>query len=630
MSFFKLSFMNLKQNLKNYGMYIFSMLFSIIVFYNFMTLMFSKQFTQIQDLATISSVSGMCIFVLFIFFVFFISYSSSFFIEQRKKEFGIYTFMGVENNKIALLFAQEGLLIGLISLVGGLIGGVLVNKVFLMTLVKISKLSVVMKFEVSKESLITTAIVFIGILLFVFIIEYIKLLRTDISKLINATNIYQSDNSKNKTLQGLLGVIIIAFAYIVILKYTKLSIPFPVAIILTVIMVIVGTMFLFKGFFTFIISKIIKNKKILYNGTNILSFNNIIFRIRDNNKTLAQVAVLITCCLTSIIVSITMKSLFTQGKEAEYPYSMTYISNSNDDIVDKAIKISKEEIKYKLSAEFIPYSISSNSKEKIPYIDDVWIMKYSDVENISKFRKLENEDKLLKRELKDNEAFFAIPGALINAFDFKVNLNIAGKNVKIVDAHTLNLFGRFNEGAVLIVNDDDYRYFSEKLSDAKISQVKAITLENFDNTSKISEYIKNSSDIEVYSVDNFDENSYNFINSIYFMGLFMSLVFVVSVGSIMYFKCISDASKDKKRFDTLRKIGTGQEYINKVIFKQVGIFFLLPILIAIVHSSVAGYAISKLFNQDGRLVILVTVVAFSIIYSAYYLITAKKYIDITK
>lgn len=337
MSFFKLSFMNLKQNLKNYGMYIFSMLFSIIVFYNFMTLMFSKQFTQIQDLATISSVSGMCIFVLFIFFVFFISYSSSFFIEQRKKEFGIYTFMGVENNKIALLFAQEGLLIGLISLVGGLIGGVLVNKVFLMTLVKISKLSVVMKFEVSKESLITTAIVFIGILLFVFIIEYIKLLRTDISKLINATNIYQSDNSKNKTLQGLLGVIIIAFAYIVILKYTKLSIPFPVAIMITVIMVIVGTMFLFKGFFTFIISKIIKNKKILYNGTNILSFNNIIFRIRDNNKTLAQVAVLITCCLTSIIVSITMKSLFTQGKEAEYPYSMTYISNSNDDIVDKEI-----------------------------------------------------------------------------------------------------------------------------------------------------------------------------------------------------------------------------------------------------------------------------------------------------
>ena len=87
MNFFKLSFMNLRQNIKNYGMYIFSMIFSIVVFYNFVTLMFSEQFRQIQDLNVVSTLAMVCAIVLFLFFIFFISYSSSFFIEQRKKEF---------------------------------------------------------------------------------------------------------------------------------------------------------------------------------------------------------------------------------------------------------------------------------------------------------------------------------------------------------------------------------------------------------------------------------------------------------------------------------------------------------------------------------------------------------------
>ena len=98
----------------------------------------------------------------------------------------------------------------------------------------------------------------------------------------------------------------------------------------------------------------------------------------------------------------------------------------------------------------------------------------------------------------------------------------------------------------------------------------------------------------------------------------------------MYFKCISDASKDKPRFDTLRKIGTSQEYINKSIFKQVGIFFLLPGLVAIIHSIVAGYSVTSFFNQDGKISTLITILAFSLIYLIYYLVTAKKYINLTK
>ena len=411
MNFFKLSFMNLKQNIKNYGMYIFSMIFSIVVFYNFVTLMFSEQFRQIQDLNVISTLAMVCAMVLFLFFVFFISYSSSFFIEQRKKEFGVYTFMGVENNKIALLFAQEGLLIGIIALVGGILGGILTNKLFLMALAKISKVNTVMKFEISKETILITSLIFLGILIFVFIKEYIVLLRTDITKLINATNIYQSDNSKNKTLQGILGLIVIILAYVVILYYKKYNIPFPAAIFVTVIMVIIGTMLLFKGFFTFIVSKLINNKDFLYKGTNILSYNNIIFRIRDNNKVLGQIAVLITCCLTSVIVSIATRTVFTEGKELEYPYSIMYEGNLDNKVVKNALNKSGEKVDYKLQAELMHIDITKDGKVESPILitDDMDFIKYSDVKKICEYRDLDNEKKFLKTQLKDNEAIFIIP-----------------------------------------------------------------------------------------------------------------------------------------------------------------------------------------------------------------------------
>ena len=566
----------------------------------------------------------MCAMVLFLFFIYFISYSSKFFIEQRKKEFGIYTFMGVENKKIALLFAGEGLLIGIIALIGGIFGGILTNKLFLMALVKISNLNKVMKFEISYSAIIDTSCIFIAILIIVFIKEYITLLKTDISKLINATHIYQSDNSKNKTLQGLLGLIIILLAYVLIIYYKKFNIMFAVAIMATVIMVILGTVLLFKGFFTFIVGKLIDNKSFLYKNTNILSYNNIIFRIRDNNKVLAQITILITCCLTALTVSLATRTIFTDSKKDDYPYSIMYEGNLNDKVVEKALIQSKEKIDFKLDTKIIPL------KTKLAYINEADLISYSQVKKILNYRNLDNENKFLETDLKNNEAILLIPKSMINAFNFNVNINLGNEKIKIIDSYSMNLFGRMrNDQGTIIVNDNTYNTLKKQLKEKEIN-ISSITLKNFDNSKEISKYIKENSKLQVYSVDNFDDSSYSFINAIYFIGMFLALVFIVSVGSIMYFKCISDASKDKERFDTLRKIGTSEEYINKSIYKQIGIFFLFPAIVSIIHSAVASYAVTNLFNQDWKMTMLIITILFIVIYTIYYLITARKYISLTK
>lgn len=625
MNLFKLSLMNIRQSIKNYGVYIFSMVFSIAVFYNFTTLIFSKQFIEIKDLNAVSMAGGMCAFVLIFFFIFFISYSSKFFIEQRKKEFGIYTFMGVENKQIALMFSLEALIIGLISMIIGMGIGILLNKIFLMILVKLSYVNKVINFEINFISVIQTLLIFLIILIGVFIKEYICLIKTDISKLINAKKIYQLENNKLNNTKGVVGFIIIILGYLLILKYKEANVAFTIAIMATVIMTIIGTHFLFRGFFSIFIRNIIKNKKRLYSKTNIVSYNNIIFRIKDNNKTLAQAAILIACSLTCIMVAFCMSSCFSSGFENEYPYSIYYTSENKDDdkSLDMAINLGNEDVKYKTTVDLIPYKSNLSM-----YINDVYLAKYSDVENLLKHGKVKHEKDIEKNKPKKGEAILLVDTRVMNAFKINDNLKISNESIKINKNIPSNIMGQSTNGT-LVLNDNDYEKLKTKLNKKEV-YFKAITLNNFENTNSIAQYMRENSKSEIYSADQFDKTIYYAINGVYFVGCFLALVFTVSLGSIMYFKCIQDASIDKERFNTLRKIGVSQEYINKAVFKQLGIFFILPVIVGSIHGIVAGYAVNSMFNSDHLELIGVSLIIFSFIYLIFYIISTKKYISITK
>lgn len=624
MNLFKISLMNIRQSIKNYVVYIFSMIFTISVFYNFTTLFFSKQFNELKDLEIVSMTAAVCTYVLIFFFIFFISYSSKFFIEQRKKEFAIYTFMGIENKQIALLFSMEALIIGVISTILGILTGIILNKIFLMILLKLSYVKQVINFEVNFISVVYTIVIFFVILIAVFVKEYICLIKTDITNLINAKKIYQLEDGKLNHIKGIIGFIIIILGYLLILKYKEFNIIFVIAIFGTVIMSIIGTHLLFKGFFSIFINRIIKNKKILYLKTNILSYNNIIFRIKDNNKTLAQVAILIACSLTCIMVAFCMNALFSSSFENEYPYSMYYISeDKNDDILDTAINFGNESIRHKTNMSLITYKSSLSM-----YINNVYITRYSDIEKLIKHGKVKNIKDIKKYKPKKGNSILLTDIRVINAFKISDNIKINNTLIKINKKIPSNIMGDLTN-ATLVLNDTDYEKLRCNLN-KKERYFKAIILKNFENTSLIAKFLRRNLKSEIYSADKFNKNAYSVINGVYFIGCFLAVVFTVLLGSIMYFRCIQDASIDKERFNILRKIGVSQVYINKSILKQLGIFFIIPSIVGSIHGIVAGYAVSSMFNTDKLGVIFIPLFIFNLVYSVFYIITVKKYISITK
>jgi len=141
--------MSFRRNVKNYGMYLMAMIFSVATYYNFVSMRYNPQFQKTKDLTIYvqsSSVTASLLMILFL--IFFVIYSSNFFLNQRKKEIAVYAFMGIDNYKIAFMFASEGLLLGIMSLVIGLLLGTLFSKLFLMLLAKVALLNMRINFFV--------------------------------------------------------------------------------------------------------------------------------------------------------------------------------------------------------------------------------------------------------------------------------------------------------------------------------------------------------------------------------------------------------------------------------------------------------------------------------------------------
>lgn len=232
---------------------------------------------------------------MIMFLIFFIVYSSNFFLNQRKKEIGVYAFMGIDNYKIALIFASEGLLLGMLSLVIGLIVGILFSKLFMMILAKVALLDMTIKFFISKKAIVGTIIAYSIILTITFLKGYFDIVRTNLIDLLNSLK-KEEELPKVNYFKGIASIIIIGVAYFIAINYEKLG--FDTTFLVTVLLIVWGTYWLFGSFFSMVIRHYINKKSYLYKGINIISVSNIAFRIKDNYRTLAAVAVLITTCIT--------------------------------------------------------------------------------------------------------------------------------------------------------------------------------------------------------------------------------------------------------------------------------------------------------------------------------------------
>lgn len=617
MNSFKIAIINFKRNIRIYGLYLMAMIFSVATYYNFASMRYNPQFLEVKEISIYIESSSMTASMLMIMFlIFFIVYSGNFFLNQRKREIGVYAFMGIDNYKIAFIFASEGLLLGILAVIFGLGAGILFGKLFMMMLARIALLNIRINFFISMKAIIETIILYSVILGITFLKGYLDIIRTNLIDLMNSLK-KEEELPKVNYFKGIASIMIIGMAYYIAINYEKFG--FGTAFMITVFLVVWGTYWLLGSFSSMIIRYCVNKKGFLYKGVNIISISNIAFRIRNSYKTLAAVAVLITTCITSFGTVSSLKYYVEQNYKVEVPYTVTYISDSEREVekADEIVQNSdhKVELKERINYLYVPEA-------------EAVVVNLSVFQSVLTDLKIENRKKIISKfDLSKGEAgYIERPQTMISLLE-KREIILGGRKYDIKVNAKVPVFGNGIPFPCIVVNDEEYEilkpYFSEKLFSGFI-------LDNPENTKELVLKLAGilPAESRLYSYLIARATFYDFTGIIYFSGSFLFLVFVFAAGSIIYFKILSESFTDKNKYEILRKLGTTDSEIHESVSKQVGMFFILPLIVGIIHSLVAISVLSDLMKCSLITPVIISICIFASVYGIFYILARRKFIDV--
>lgn len=626
MNCFSMAYGNVKRNIKNYTLYIIAMVFSVVVYYNFLSIRYNKQLLEVQSLNIyVKSLSEAVIILLLLFLIFFIWFSNSLFLKQMKKEIGIYAFMGVSNSEIALMFSIEIFFVGILSIVLGLFLGVLFSKLFMMLLVKVSILNVKINFYFSFKALIEAAATFMVLFILTSIKGYIDVIRSKLIELFNASR-KEEEAPKVNYFKGVLSIALIGTAYYFMYDAYGGKFGFNICVPISLVLIVLGTYWLFNSFYLMIMKYFIKRKDILYNGINIVSFSNIAFRIKSEYKVLATVALLVTASITAFGTSYSIRYFVENSDKIQKPYTFSYVTDVNDNKTSKEVKtiIDNDNRKTLLnqSLNFIVVDKFVRHSGKTSREDAIAVIKLSDLKRASTNLKVKGMDNL--KISKGHCIVIDISSVIMSIVGDYKSFEISKAKYTVDKEIKTPLFGIGVPMFTLVVNDEDY---STLKNNFKEYNFRGISVDNPENTLSLANKLKNvegaSKTLYAPYAKLQEKSVVPLTGLIYFFGGFLSFVFIIATGSIICFKFLSEANTDRTKYEMLSKIGMTESEIKKAISKQIGISYILPLLVGIVHSCFAIAVLSKMLRYNVIVPAAISIGIFSLIYGLFFIGTTR-------
>lgn len=648
MTLFNIALKNIKRNFYNYFLYFFSMVFSIMIYYVFTSIQYNKQVLEIpkykDQITTIFKLSSI---VVAVFAIIFIWYSNSFFTKKRKKEVGLYSLMGVKKKQIGRMLFYENILMGALALLTGIFAGSLLSKVFTMLLFKLMGFSVNIKFAIVPKAIINTAITFAVLFLITSIHGYTIVYRFKLIELFRAEKKSEKEPKGSIILAGL-SILLIGGGYYLHFnagKYVSLQ-----ALLTTLVTVVVGTYFLFSSLVVFFIKLAKKNKIRYYKGINMIGTSQLLYRIKSSSRSLATIAVLSATTLTAMGVTSSFYYDFQTKLDTRYPFTYVYLSediNLEKEIEDIISKYPKNKIIDSLELEFL------KMKGKLPSVLLPSFLAKSNIEideekevdiNViseSMFNKIAETRGLDERiEIKSIDEAVAIDTNYVSAImesyvgkTVEINLNNNIKKLNVIDFKTYSIINQYMVRSLVVVKDELYDKYYD---DVDKLRGKAYITDNKKDSKELDEEIKQLIYInrpkengwEVLRFSSYYTHYSNDLAStglIVFVGAFLGLVFLLSTGSIIFFKQLSEANEDKIRYSILKKIGVNKSEVKKSISKQMLFVFLLPLAVGISHSLVAVSILDKFLDMNLFVPLSFSMGAYTLIYMIYYFLTVNSY-----
>ena len=648
----RLALSNLIKNRKLYYPYALATILAIAITYIFTSLTLNPHLDNLTGADSIKAVLGMGLGIVALSSGIIVLYANSFVMKNRSKELGLYSVLGLEKRHLFSMILKETVILGFVTLLLGIGVGALFDKLiyaFLQRLIGEST-GLVSTFQVVTIPIVL--VIFICIFSLLILVNGFRLLRLNPLQL-TKDGLKGEKKGRFLVIQTFLGLGAMGYGY-----YLALSVKDPVMAImsffLAVLLVILGTYLLFNAGTTVVLQLLKKKKNYYYKPNNMISISNLVFRMKKNAVGLATIAILSSMVLVTLVGA---ASIYAGKKDylasvAPHDYSVTGSNvdlTSTQKIMDDFLAQSGNQVNEKAEVTYLYFGIKEQEKNKLTIFP-------------------ENERKVLPKSIFlvfSQATYKQLTGKDLNLASNQVGLFTKNKTLK--DQKSLSFNGQnyqiqddindFIKGKVpniftIIVSDYNYLVvpdmddFKESIKGTATTQATYVGVnikdpthdakKNLDLLDQIAGEATKQLDSQTTGVpvSYFSANSRydaegmvnGFVGGTFFIGIFLSIIFMLGTVLVIYYKQISEGYEDRERFVILQKIGLDDLQVKQTIRKQVLTVFFLPLIFAFIHLAFAYHMISLIVRIIGvlnpDLMLVVTIIVCGVFFLAYVLVFA--------
>ncbi|WP_370224858.1 ABC transporter permease [Cytobacillus sp.] len=621
---------NLKKNLKNYYLYVFALIFSVALYFAFVTLQYDPSMSEakgsIKGAAAIKTASILLVAIVSIFLL----YANTIFIKRRSKEIGLFQLIGMTKNEIFRLLSLENLLLYFGSLIIGIFIGFSVSKLILMVLFKLTGVEGIASLHFSSEALLQTVIVFTVIYIFIMLMNFVFIKRQTILSLFRVVSIAEGKVKKLSILEMILGVLglalIITGYYISSLlfggDFTSMNELF-LAMVVILASVIIGTYLFYKGSVSFIASLIRKRKDGYLNVNEVLSLSSIMFRMKSSALLLTIITTV--SALAIGLLSLSYISYYSAEKSARDSLPSHFSFTDKEDAGKFTGSLQKEGLEYKEKSIEL-FHVDANMEDILdvnleemnfdspnmilPVVSETSIagIKLSPKETVltgyndalQKFMTLKDSGELefLGKTNTIKQNYLGLKKDFVLPFYF----TSGGLPVAIVDE---KVYEELKADLNPEIQDEDSIFIGVDMKNES-DKGKANTL------FKEMEFSGRADSQEEMST----RQKMN-MGLIMFIVGFLGLTFLVTSGCILYFKQMDQSEDEKPNYTILRKLGFTQGDLLRGIRSKMAFNFGIPLIVGLLHSYFAVQSGWFFFGSELWMPMILVMALYTVLYSIF-------------
>ena len=649
----RLALSGIKRNKKVFMPFIGTIIFLIVLSSICLSLVLDKSLASAKGMESMKIILFYGVIVLSIFSFIMLSSVYSFIQKGKLKEQGLYLILGLEKRHLRIILFWEIIYIIIFSILPASIFSLALYKLSLGIFLMLTNNSVNIFEGGFFNNFLAVALVdliFIAILIFVFVIQTIKMRNYSPIALVNESKAGDRKNKFTKLI-ALLGIIFIAGGYAISLT-TKNPVQAFFKFFIAATLVIIGTYFAFSTIVTLFLELLKNNKALYYKKGNFLSVSGLLYRVNNNSRSLANIAILSTAFTIVLTSGISLYAGIGDVTNKLFPAPYAIRTDAESLNIENLEKY-RDNIRSLLAANKVEGEVTTTYQWSIPLIRDkneLRVMKNGEFNGANLKNDIISLDIIYspdtKLDFKGNDLIYFKED---NNEEFIKTLGLSARKISnekidipLESVQTIfeknKILAKDYETANKICEKLNYKGNTSKVTPNVTSLIKGNLPEDFNNL-----LIEHMEDIKVnpnqkLTIIDRQQTKEEFLSDygvIFFVGIILSFAFLITMGLAIYYKFLTEAYEDVERFKILRKLGLDEVDGKKIIRKQMSWLLFLPIVFCLIHTSFAlpvlqkflmliGLMNTKLFIKSMIFVFLI----YIIFYLAIYKFTEKIYIKI--